>query len=83
MDGGKNWVLLDLGFDELDGIDSVVINRNDPAQIFVGTFEGLYTSHDRGCHFESITIPRMLCIAWHQAYRMHRRSNSGSEPLFR
>jgi hypothetical protein len=57
MDGGKSWSLLDLGFDELDGIDSIAINQNDPAQIFVGTVEGLYMSHDHGCHFEKITIP--------------------------
>jgi hypothetical protein len=65
MDGGKNWVLLDLGFDELDGIDSIAINQNDPAQIFVGTFEGLYTSHDGGCHFENVIIPAdaLQCIA--------------------
>jgi hypothetical protein len=64
MDGGKNWVLLDLGFDELDGINSVAINQNDPAQIFVGTAEGLYTSHDRGCHFENVIIPpdALRCI---------------------
>jgi hypothetical protein len=57
MDGGKNWTLFDLGFEGVDGIHGIAINQNDPAQIFAGTVEGLYVSHDRGDHFEKIAVP--------------------------
>ena len=65
LDGGKGWTLLDLGFDVLAGIGGIVIERNDPSHIFVGTTEGLYMSRNHGCYFESVIIPpdALQCMA--------------------
>lgn len=57
MDGGKTWCLLNLGFDELGSANSLAINPERPADIFLGTSRGVFYSKDRGTHVEKI-FPR-------------------------
>ncbi len=51
LDGGDSWVLLDLGFDRLDGINSAAVDPLQPNRVFVGTDRGLFMSEDQGCTF--------------------------------
>jgi hypothetical protein len=54
LDGGGTWCLLDLGFDEIEGVHSIAISSPHPLEIFVGTTHGVSYSSDRGCHFTRI-----------------------------
>jgi hypothetical protein len=57
LDGGRNWCLLDLGFDELDAARSLVFNPRKPEELFLGSARGVFRSTDRGEHSEKIFPP--------------------------
>ncbi len=57
IDEGATWRLLDVGFDEIDAINSVAINPSSSNQIFVGSRYGIFASDDAGCHFRRIPSP--------------------------
>lgn len=51
---GTSWRLLDLGFDEIDAINSVVVDPLNHDEIYVGSRYGIFVSSDGGCHFDRI-----------------------------
>lgn len=53
-DMGMSWRLLDLGFDEIDAINSVAVDPLNHDQIYVGSRYGVFVSRDAGCHFGRI-----------------------------
>lgn len=55
-DGGDNWVLLNLGFDRLNAINSFVVDPLRSNRVFAGTDRGLFVSEDRGCTFTEIPV---------------------------
>jgi len=61
-DGGQSWVLLDLGLDEIGSINSMGVNPLNPEEIFVGTRNGVFRSHDHGCRFERVYPTRVQTI---------------------
>lgn len=56
LDGGHTWVLLNPGFDEIDGINSLVIDSGDSSHLFVGSRRGLFLTRDRGCRFQLLSL---------------------------
>lgn len=54
-DQGKTWSLADLGFDELNSVNSVLLSPIGDNEIFVGTRRGLFISRDSGCTFKAQT----------------------------
>lgn len=54
VDGGYTWCLLNLGFDEINAINSLVLNPMKPSELFVGSRYGTFRSRDGGCHFDRI-----------------------------
>lgn len=54
IDGAKTWCILDLGFDQLRSVSSMVLNPANPQELYVGTSNGIFQSRDRGSHFERI-----------------------------
>jgi photosystem II stability/assembly factor-like uncharacterized protein len=57
IDSGTSWRLLDLGFDEIDAINSMALNPHKTDQIIVGSRYGIFISNDGGCHFKRISSP--------------------------
>jgi photosystem II stability/assembly factor-like uncharacterized protein len=57
LDGGNKWCLLNLGFDEIDGVTSLLLNPSDPRELFVGSRYGVFHSKDRGCSFVKLPSP--------------------------
>jgi hypothetical protein len=57
LDGGDTWVLLNLGFDRLNAVNSFAVDPVQTSRVFVGTDRGLFVSEDRGCSFSKIPIP--------------------------
>jgi ligand-binding sensor domain-containing protein len=53
-DGGSTWCLLNLGFDEIDSVNSVALTPAQPTEMFVGTTRGIFYSSDGGCHFSRV-----------------------------
>jgi photosystem II stability/assembly factor-like uncharacterized protein len=51
---GKDWRLLDLGFDEIDSVNSAAISEH---RLYVGTVQGLFVSANGGCTFKKISSP--------------------------
>lgn len=62
-DGGKTWVLMNLGFDELDAMNSLAFAPLDSRKIYAGTARGLLYSPDRGCNFEKIYPTRSVPVS--------------------
>jgi hypothetical protein len=48
------WRLLDLGFDEIDAVNSVAVDPIKHDEIYVGTRYGVFVSRDGGCHFDQL-----------------------------
>jgi len=48
LNGGTTWCLLDFGYDELDGANSLAVVPHRPSQILLGTNRGVFISSDRG-----------------------------------
>lgn len=57
LDGGKTWCLLDLGFDEVNAVNSMALNPAKPREILLGTAYGIFFSNDQGCHSQKIWPP--------------------------
>jgi len=53
-DGGSTWCLLNLGFDEINSVNSVALNPAQTTEMFVGTTRGIFYSSDGGCRFSRI-----------------------------
>ena len=58
LHGGDTWVLLNLGFDIIDGITSMALNPLNPNEVFAGTILGTFYSKDRGLHWQKIYPPQ-------------------------
>lgn len=54
VDEGRTWYMLDLGFYEVDAINSIAVDPRDSSTIFVGTRYGIYRSTDSGCSFKKV-----------------------------
>ena len=54
IDQGGSWNLLNLPFQTLYGTNSLIINRDDPREVLVGSVFGAFLSRDGGCHFNRI-----------------------------
>jgi hypothetical protein len=54
LDMSISWRLLDLGFDEIDAINSVAVDPLNHHEIYVGSRYGIFVSRDGGCHFDRI-----------------------------
>jgi photosystem II stability/assembly factor-like uncharacterized protein len=54
VDGGVSWRLLDLGFDELDSLNSLAESSGPRPQVIVGSTRGLFISSDSGCTFSHV-----------------------------
>jgi len=63
VDGGQSWRLLDLGFDEIDSINSIGVSPLDSKQLYVGTRYGIFRSDDSGCSFQKIYPPSSKKVA--------------------
>jgi hypothetical protein len=57
LDGGDSWVLLDLGFDRLNSVNSVAVDPLQPNKVFAGADRGLFMSEDQGCTFVKMHEP--------------------------
>src|SRR5579859_437584 len=57
-DEGKNWCLLNLGFDIIQGINSLAITQSNPTVLFAGTIRGLFFSKDGGSNWSKISLPK-------------------------
>jgi photosystem II stability/assembly factor-like uncharacterized protein len=60
-DDGESWRLLDLGFDEIDAVNSIAVDPINVTHLYVGTRHGIFQSSDGGCHFRKtfpITVPK-------------------------
>jgi hypothetical protein len=57
LDGGATWVLLNLGFDQFNAVNSFVIDPLQTNRVFAGTDRGLFVSDDRGCSFTKVPLP--------------------------
>lgn len=60
-DDGESWRLLDLGFDEIDAVNSMAVDPANVTHLYVGTRHGIFQSSDGGCHFRKtfpITAPK-------------------------
>lgn len=53
-DGGNTWCILNLGFDDIEAINNLVIDRNCPSDLYVGTWFGVFYSNDKGKSWEKI-----------------------------
>jgi photosystem II stability/assembly factor-like uncharacterized protein len=56
-DEGDGWLLLNLGFDRLNAVNSFAVDPQAPTRVIAGTDRGLFVSEDRGCHFSRIRMP--------------------------
>jgi len=54
VNGGGNWRLLDLGFDEINSVNSLAVSPRASHTLYVGTMHGLLASRDGGCTFAKI-----------------------------
>jgi hypothetical protein len=54
VDMGTSWRLLDLGFDEIDAVNSVAVDPIHHDEIYLGSRYGVFVSRDGGCHFDRI-----------------------------
>ena|ERR1051326_560521 len=54
LDLGISWRLLNLGFDEINAVNSVAVDPLHHDAIYVGSRYGVFVSRDRGCHFDRI-----------------------------
>jgi len=59
LDGGDTWILLNLGFDRLNGVNSFAVDPLQPNRVFAGTDRGLFMSEDRGCTFFKMNTPKL------------------------
>jgi hypothetical protein len=57
LDGGNTWMLLNLGFDRLNGIGSFAVDPAHPNRVFAGTDRGIFMSEDQGCSFIRMRTP--------------------------
>jgi hypothetical protein len=55
-DGGISWCLLDLGVDEIAGVNNAVPDPRQPGELVVGTQRGLFRSTRNGCEFKRIPV---------------------------
>lgn len=53
-DYAQSWRLLSVGITRLFSVSSLAINQRDPAELLVGTTDGLYMSRDGGCTFKQV-----------------------------
>jgi photosystem II stability/assembly factor-like uncharacterized protein len=55
---GNNWCLLNIGFDIIQGINSLATLKDNPSTLFAGTLRGLFYSHDGGSNWSKIAYPK-------------------------
>jgi len=53
-DGGRTWRLLDLGFSEIDSINSLAVSPQNGQELYVGSRYGIFLSANGGCIFKRV-----------------------------
>ena len=57
-DYAKSWVFLPVPTEMLFSVHSLAINPANSANLAIGTTDGVYISHDGGCTFKRVDVPR-------------------------